>query len=331
MSREQPDRIAKRDIEAKAASLAVRFPDAGEAERTDIMTWVAQDPAHAVAFARAESAWRDCERLKALGCALIPDDDDPVAEDPVPVETAGRLSRRGLILSGVAALGVAAAIPAVRMLGSDNERFSTARGEVREVRLADGSTLRINTDSEVEVAYSKDRRLLRLLKGEASFDVAHDTARPFDVEADDTVTRAVGTRFTIHRHENDVELTVTEGIVSVQDGTGQKVRIAAGHGAWITPGAIAASALDSQTIARRTSWHERMLTFDGLTIGEAAAEFNRYRHAPIVIADPKVAALRVGGRFGVSESDKFLDALQSGFGLALSHREDGAVEITAPR
>ena len=320
--------MVRQEIEAKAASLAVRLPDAGETERAEIMAWVAQDPAHAVAFACAESAWKDSERLKALGYAL-PADGDGIPEDIVPADTGLRISRRGMILSGVAALGLAASVPAVRMLGGRGQSFSTARGEVREVRLDDGSTLRINTDSEVEVAYSSGRRLLRLLKGEASFDVAHDKARPFDVEAGGTVTRAVGTEFTIRRLENAVQLTVTEGVVSVRDGTGQEARVAAGHGAQITPGAIAASVLDGQTIARRTSWRERMLEFDGLTIGQAAAEFNRYRRAPIVVSDPRIAALRVGGRFGVSESDKFLDALQAGFGLTLAQRADGSVEIAA--
>ncbi|MEJ2410439.1 MAG: FecR domain-containing protein [Novosphingobium sp.] len=317
------------DIEAKAAKLAVRLPDAGEAERAEIMAWVEQAPAHAVAFARAESAWKDSERLKALGFDL-PDDDEP-DEVIVPVETGRGVSRRGVILSGVAVLALAGLVPVARMIATDGQSFSTQLGEVREVRLADGSILHINTDSEVRVAYSENRRLLRLVRGEASFDVAHDKARPFDVEAGDTVTRAVGTQFTIRRHRDDVELTVTEGIVSVRDGTGQEARVAAGHGARIGPGAIVASVLDSRTIARRTAWQGRMLEFDGLTIGEAAAEFNRYRAAPIVVADPKIASLRVGGRFGLSESDKFLGALQSGFGLGLSPRADGSVEITSDR
>src|SRR5690606_25350572 len=181
------------------------------------------------------------------------------------------------------------------------------------------------------VAFTEDRRLVRLLRGEASFDVAHDRARPFDVEAGDTITRAIGTHFTVRREDADVELTVTEGVVSVRDGTGKEARIAAGHGARIAPGLIAASALDTRTIARRTSWQGRMLVFDGLTIGEAVNEFNRYRRTPIVMKDPQIAALRVGGRFGLTESDQFLKALQAGFGVRVSQRPDGVVEIAAAR
>ena len=62
---------------------------------------------------------------------------------------------------------------------------------------------------------------------------------------------------------------------------------------------------------------------------EAVAEFNRYRQAPILVVDPKVASLRVGGRFGLKESDQFLEALRSGFGIKVAPRADGAVEILA--
>lgn len=319
------------ELEAKAAELAVRLPDADETERTEILAWVAREPAHAVAFARAESAWKDAERLKALGLEL-PREDELPGED-VPVETApggAGITRRGVILTGAAALIAAAAtVPAVRMFAPGVQSFSTERGEVREVRLADGSTLHINTASKVEVAFTNQRRLVRLIEGEAAFDVAHDPARRFDVEAGDTMTRAVGTRFTVRRRDADVEVTVTEGVVSVRGGSSAETRLAAGHGATIARGTVTAAALDDRGVARRTAWQDRMLELDGLTIAEAVAEFNRYRTAPIVIGDPAIASLRIGGRFGLTESDQFLAALQSGFGIRLSPRPDGTVEIAA--
>lgn len=317
-------------VEAKAAELAVRLPDAGEAERAEILAWVAREPAHAVAFARAECAWKDAERLRALGAELPPDEEIP--GEVVPVETepsSSGIGRRVVLWAGVAGLIVAAAVPAMRMLGPDARTFATERGEVREVRLADGSTLHINTASKVEVAFTEDRRLVRLLEGEAAFDVAHDARRRFDVEAGGTTTRAIGTRFTVRRRDNDVEVTVTEGVVSVRGEAGAEARVAAGHGARIAGKSIATSALDRLGVARRTAWQARMLELDGMTIGEAVAEFNRYRQTPILIRDPALASLRVGGRFGLMESDQFLSALQSGFGIVASRRSDGAVEIAA--
>ena len=319
------------EVEAKAAELAVRLPDADDEERAEILAWVACQPAHAVAFARAECAWKDAERLKALGLELPPEEELPA--DIVPVDTAPArtgITRRGAMLTGAAALFMAAAaVPAMRMLAPGAQSFSTERGEVREVSLADGSTLHINTASKVEVAFTDERRLVRLIEGEAAFDVAHDTARPFDVEAGDTVTRAVGTRFTVRRRQDDVDVTVTEGVVAVRGAESPETRLSAGHGATIAQGTVTASALDGLGIARRTAWQDRMLELDGLTIGEAVAEFNRYRRTPIVISDPAIASLRVGGRFGLMESEQFLAALQSGFGITVSPRPDGAVEIAA--
>lgn len=308
------------------------------------MAWIAASPMHAVAFAQAEVAWRDAERLKALGTELPitsadrcedtvsakVDDlhDFPVTDDDV---RRGRSTRRGIILSGVAVAGLLGALPLRHVFAPGAELLETRQGEVRNVRLEDGSTVHINTHSLVEVAFTRDRRFLRLLRGEATFDVAHNAARPFEVEAGNSITRAIGTRFTIHRLADEgaegAQLTVTQGLVSVRDTQGQYAQVAAGHGATMRSGSITPRKLDSLEIARRTSWQDGMLVLDGLTIGEAVAQFNRYRQAPLKVTNADVAAVRVGGRFGLDESDTFLEALRTGFGVRVTHEPDGSVEI----
>ena len=339
----EPERQGRAEIEATAARLAVRYPDADEKEQAEIMAWVSAQPMHAVAFAIAESAWRDAERLKALGPVLpdfapeindslvVPADiaephDFPVTDDDV---RPGKSSRRGFILGGVSVAALLGAWPARHLFQPRGERLETRLGEVRNVRLDDGSTLHINTDSVVEVAFTRDRRFLRLLRGEATFQVAHDASRPFEVEAADSVTRAIGTCFTLHCQGDGVDLTVTEGVVGVRDADGGTARIAAGNGANIAPGAITPVALNSLQIARRTAWQDGMLILDGLTIGEAVIQFNRYRTKPLAVTDKKIAAMRIGGRFGLNESDAFLAALQSGFGVAVHRESDGRIEIGA--
>ena len=320
-------------VEVKAATFAIRLPEADEVESAEIYAWVAQDPKNAVAFARAESAWNDAERLKACGF------EDPSCRTETAVDERRKVSdgavrpektvtRRGLVLAACCAVALLGAIPTIRTITSGSESFSTQTGEVREVALSDGSTVHINTDSEIRVEFTEDRRLLRLVKGEASFDVFHDKTRPFDVVAGDTVTRAVGTRFTIREAgDEDVQLTVEEGLVLVSGGGGHQAHIAAGHGAHITSGQIATAALDPRSLDQRTLWHEGMLEFDGLTISQAVDEFNRYRRVPLVVKDPAIGALRIGGRFGIGESDKFIEALQSGFGVRVTRGSGGVIEI----
>ncbi|WP_260922863.1 sigma-70 family RNA polymerase sigma factor [Novosphingobium sp. 9] len=330
-------RTERAEIEETAARHAVRYPDADDHERAEIMAWVDENPFHAVAYAQAESAWQDAERLKALGprfddaakrrdvpADLVEPDDFPVTDSDV---RPGRSSRRGVILSGVAVAALLGAWPARHLFGPRGERIETRFGEVRTLQLDDGSTLHLNTDSAVEVAFTGDRRFLRLLRGEGTFDVAHDPDRPFEVETGDSITRAIGTSFTLRRQSDRVDLTVTEGVVSVRDAS-RYAQVPAGSGARIVDGAaIVPARLTSLEIAQRTSWQDRMLVFDGLTIGEAAAQFNRYRAKPLRVNDPAVAQMRIGGRFGLNESDVFLDALQSGFGVNITREADGSVEI----
>src|SRR3546814_10959773 len=97
----------------------------------------------------------------------------------------------------VAASGLAFALPGVRR-SLFGDAFNTAVGERRDVALADGSVLRLNTASRVEVVLSKRARVVRLLRGEALFDVAHDPARPFYVEFAHSRLRAVGSALNVH-------------------------------------------------------------------------------------------------------------------------------------
>ncbi|MFD2427832.1 FecR family protein [Sphingobium scionense] len=112
----------------------------------------------------------------------------------------------------------------MRLLGTV-DHYRTALGETRTVQLADGSRIHLNTNSSVEVALRDDIRQITLLKGEAQFDVAHDKKRPFIVNADGTLVRAVGTMFNVRLRADVTELTVIEGIVAVRNGDSAVRRI----------------------------------------------------------------------------------------------------------
>lgn len=317
------------------------------------MAWVGQSADHAVAFACAERAWKDAERLKALG----PDADDrhalaelsdgprgePASDGHAsPVWSKRHAARAAMAASLALALVLAAgAIPlpwAADASGGPEtaretarETYETQRAEVRDIRLADGSIMHLNSASQVQLGFSEKRRLVRLLRGEASFDVASGETRPFDVIAGGTTVRALGTHFTVHSRADAVEVMVSEGAVTLRGGgkVGGNVRqLAAGHGAVVTASGYRAMPLDSRAIRQRRSWESRVLVFDGMTVGAAVRQFNRYREAPIVVTDPDLAGRPAAGRFGLRESDRFIDALESGLGAVVSRRDDGIVEVS---
>lgn len=295
--------------------------------------WVAQ-PAHAVAYARVEATWERSGRL----AAAIPQKQDKAAKAQ-PAFVTRRMAAGvaiGLALAGAAGGGVAL------WSSAGGERHGTRVGERRTVVLADGSRVTLNTASLIAVEFTPEGRHVRLIEGEASFDVAKDKTRPFVVEAGEAQVHAVGTAFNIRLRGEVAEVTVTEGVVAVRDRGRAAERlgvapppavraeapyVAAGSGVVVGAGAVAEVALDSETLRGRTLWQDGLIELNGETLEQAAAEFNRYSKRKLVVGDPRLASLRVGGAFGVDESDKFVAALQSGFGVRVVEGAGGVVYL----
>ena len=232
-----------------------------------------------------------------------------------------------MVAAGVAILlFIVAAIVTVRTY-SGIEHFETGVGQMRDIALEDGSTLHLNSDSEVEARFTSNGRKVRVLKGEASFEISHDPDRPFDVEARAAVIRAVGTAFNVRLRPSLVELTVTHGTVTVHSGDSPQQQVVAGSGAVIQPRSIALTRLGPRLIEQRTAWREQMVELDGATVEQAAGEFNRYRKTPILIGDTRVSALRIGGRFRTTDSREFLAALQTSLPVRAVDGEDGSVML----
>jgi transmembrane sensor len=321
MDRPSADRDA---IAAEAARLLARLnSDPTPQDELDACRWIDEDPRHAVAFAQAEAAWEVSERLKSAAAEVNLPPLEVIADE----EAQRRLSRHIMIAAGIAVLlFMIAAIVTVRTFNGI-ERYETGVGEIRDIALEDGSRLHLNSDSEVEARFTDNGRRVRILKGEASFDIAHDKARPFDVEARSAVIRAVGTAFNVRLRPSTVELTVTQGTVSVRSGGSEMEKVAAGSGAVIRPRAVALTKLGPKLIDQRTAWREQMVELDGETIEQAASEFNRYRATPILIGDTRVSALRIGGRFRINDSKEFLSALQMSLPVRAVNGEDGSVML----
>lgn len=292
-------------------------------DEAEICQWVESDPRHAVAFARAEAAWEAAERLKSAAAEVHLPAPEAIASE----EQQRRLSRNIMIVAAVAVmLFIVAAIVTVRTF-SGVDHYETRIGQISDIALNDGSILHLNSDSAAEVRFTGHGRKVRILKGEAAFDVAHDRGRPFDVEARSAVIRAVGTAFNLRLRPSLVELTVTQGTVTVLSGSKPAERVSAGNGAVIQPRSMSLTHLDSKLIDQRTAWREQMVELDSETIEQAASEFNRYRGTPILIGDTRVSSLRIGGRFRTTDSKKFLSALQRSLPIRVVDGQDGSVML----
>uniref|UniRef100_UPI0035CC24C6 FecR family protein n=1 Tax=uncultured Sphingomonas sp. TaxID=158754 RepID=UPI0035CC24C6 len=297
-------------IEEEAARLYLKARESdAEPDWDTAYSWVELNPAHGVAFAKAEAGWELTDRLRERA--------PPVGPEAI-AGPAGRFealfSRRAMgALLAATLIGTVGTVAIQKWAVVD--RYRTAIGQERAFRLQDGSIVRLNTDSAIEVAMQNDQRFVRLLKGEARFDVAHNPARPFIVRAGDSTLRAVGTAFNVRLRPELTELTVIEGRVAVRDSGAAARTVAAGSAAAIRGGTVAVTRLEKVQLVQRTAWQTGVIQFDGETLDQAVAEFNRYRHTPIVIGDPQLASIRIGGTFKPGNSEQFVGALRASFGI----------------
>jgi len=210
-------------------------------------------------------------------------------------------------------------------------QFETRHGELLSRRLADGSTLHLNTDSAATVRYSDRERLVTLTSGQGEFEVAHEANRPFRVRAGSAEVIAVGTRFDVRLTHEATLVTVVEGRVAVglsstaagrAPGTKQSpvVELRADQQLRVAESGWPASpvAVDAE---RTTSWMRREIVFDHEPLEQVAAEFNRYAPKPIEITTPALKSLQISGVFATDDPDAFIAFLRSLKGVR--------VEVTA--
>jgi transmembrane sensor len=229
--------------------------------------------------------------------------------------------------------------------GSESQTLATAVGQQRNVTLADGSTVTLNTNTILETDLRWRTREIYLRKGEAHFQVAHDRSRPFLVHAGDAVVRAVGTEFEVRvLTDQHVDVVVNEGRVEVQAAAPPSASpnpAARSHAAAATTVRAlnagerlstasrdyAVTAVTAQQMSSELAWREGAIIFDGEPLSEAIAEIERYTDARIVVSDPGIAGLRVGGRFRTGDVQEFFDALQTALPVSIRHTNTGLVFI----
>lgn len=200
-------------IEEEAAAWVWRLDDesATPETRAAFEAWRAQSPAHAKAYADLSDTWDTLDDL--VGASP----DDRLTRHAARIGVQRRRARIAVAAALAASLLIVAFVT-FQLMPRGKDAYVTAVGEQSVAALDDGSVVRLNTDTRIEVAYLPERRVVRLLQGEAHFDVAHDTSRPFEVIASGKTVRAVGTAFNVRvGAEGGLEVLVDEGRVEVRD------------------------------------------------------------------------------------------------------------------
>lgn len=325
---------AAADIEREAAEwLMRRDREESAGEQADFESWLATDSRHRAAYLNLERTWRQSEGLKAWRPA------DGTLDLAVLTSAGSRRKTFGpwsLAIAASVALFVAVGI-AWLVAAHGAAAYETEVGGYQRVLLRDGSVIQLNTDTRVRVRLGNDRREVRLVLGEAFFEVAHDPQRPFEVIAGDTTVRAVGTAFTVRLREQDaVEVVVTEGSVTLRMGESGSVEtiettapsaLAAGEAAVAGPVGVAVQRIAETEVARLLAWQNGELDFIGDPLSEVVAQFNRYNRRRLEIVDPAIAGLRVGGNFRATDLEGFLRAMRASFDVH-AEESNGAIRLS---
>lgn len=291
-----------------------------EASLLPFERWRAADPRHRAIYAEMEQISQAARRIGAgAGGASY--------RGALPVTPLWRRPGARLGLAGAAVVLLVASMTFFLMHGSGSPRaqlaassaaIETPVGQIRTVKLGDGTVVTLDAESAIRTSFSGEQRLVRLVRGRARFDVARDATRPFIVMAMNRTITDRGTVFDVEIGRDEVGVTLLRGAVEIRDprGAGLVSRLRPGQSYAGATGALAPVIAVAPRGAER--WVSGTLNFDGAPLGTVIEQANRYARHKIQLGDPRLASLRVSGSFPVSAGDGIADMLAEAFDLRVA-------------
>lgn len=318
--------------------------------REQFAAWLDASEANRLAWVKAHEMWdvfddaEDNDLIAAMARAARQARPEPVARSYWPQ----------LIAASVAVLAVSATLlvgaqqswfkpegrpievaqnQAPSLTAAGRADYVTGRGQKSIVDLPDGTRVTLDADSAIDVAFTGGRRDVRLLDGRAFFDVAHDRAHPFAVQAGGRVVTALGTQFDVRLTPGAIRVVLAEGSVSVASAAGappsQTVKLAPGQGFAAQTGK--AGSVSAADLDEAQAWRQGVVEFHDQPLSEVIGVMNRYTRAQIVIKDPKVAALRVTGVFKTGDAPRFGRSVSQVLSVKMIARDDDTFELISRR
>jgi transmembrane sensor len=307
---------------------------AGEAVEFEL--WLAASPLHAAALQRANRTWVRLDRMPESAAAPV-----------LAAATRGRAFWRTAIVG--ASLATAAVLAIVLLPARRSPSGPAADASVadaadapRQVTLADGSVVELNRGSKIAEHFTAAERRVTLERGEAHFSVTKNPARPFIVRAGTVDIRAVGTAFDVDLRSAAVEVLVTEGVVKLNAAPeSSRGAVAPDSIPLLNPGqravlalaplspqsAVVVTTVNQAEIARTLAWQEPLLRLTGATLAEVAANFEHRTGRRVILADPTLAGLRLGGRFRSDDVDGFAHVLATTLEIDVERTPDGTLVL----
>ena len=319
-------------------------------ERDALRRWIRRSSAHRQAIRDAAELWGSLNILTELAPESIELADPWTKRQPGAVSRGAKWRWFAAAASFVVVLFVGAFLTRENPLLSTNGFYATAVGDQQSVTLADGSVIELNTDTRLRIDYSSGLREVVLLRGEAHFTVAKIDQMPFQVRAGFGQVLAVGTAFSVYLRHGTVDVTVTEGRVSVSANATlgetplspgaqltdpDSVILNAGQVATLknaSPTDVASielKSLSDRELSRRMLWKNGVLAFSRTPLRDVVAEINRYTTLEIQFSNEAVADIPVIARFPIGDTEMMLEIFESNFDLAVTYTGPNRVLLSA--
>ena len=281
--------------------------------QAELDVWLARSVANRVAFVQIDATWRRTDRLAAL-------------RKPIREATDRNAPRRTLWIRTVVAVCFAVIIGVSARAYFERpgaQLIQTPKGGQERLTLSDGSQIELNTDSAVLVDLSGPKRAVELIRGEAFFQIKHDTARPFVVTAGTRRIVDLGTKFLIRMSSDYLKVTLVEGSARLESPDQQRAAV-------LSPGDVAVATAYSTNVTRKSArelseslaWQRGVVVFHNEPLAEAVSELNRYSGPQLIVADTDAAKLAINGTFLTNNAEEFAGITHELFGLRVA-RQNG--------
>lgn len=297
--------------------------------------WLTAKRSHAAAFETISEAWELTGALQRR---------------PFPKLTRWERAgfRAGFLRSTLAVTAVATLVLAAATIFIQAHGVATAVGEQRVLTLEDGSRISLNTDSRVVIKYDARERRVELKSGEAFFEVAKQSHRPFVVAAAGKHIRALGTSFVVRQDERALAITLVDGKVAVfadaprepafTEGNDRSSKTLSDDSAKVvtlTPGQRLTLEIDNTAhidlppLEKITAWRRGQVELEDATLADAVREINRYSSVKLTVATPLAASIRINGVFQAGDAKGFAAAVARSYGLIVARRSNEIVLSSA--
>lgn len=306
--------------------------------RKELKRWLSADTRHPIALKAMTSIWDDMDEVlmtidnhNSSGNVALWPILKPVFE---PLLVAASISFMAIFIWFAMPVNV------------QENSYVTIVGQQMDVTFDDGSVIHLNTNSRIETEFTDEKRIIKLVKGEALFEVAHDANRPFIVYAGDRLVQAIGTKFVIHLGSENIKVTVTDGKVKMSKVAlnktltdikalnntdiqkddvyiikGEKVTVGSDHTPKITR-------IKPENMQRELSWIDGKLIFANEELFDVIEEINRYVDVKIVLKDPSLHKIPISGRFDLADSDALIEAIELSFNMTSQRLGTNQVLLT---